>query len=161
MHRDIMAKSLKIVGSRHEVAFAVDLHQHADLSTRMDVATHDTFGGSAPGLLLSRGLPLFSQDVNGLFYVAIRFNKRVPARGKTSARPFPEILYLLRGYIFPSLSRHEFTQFLFDGFGPNYAGGCGKPLRQSSNELFEVSYFLKSLFGDFLVFIYSRGGRFF
>ena len=40
VHGDVVHQALEVVGAGHEIALAVDLHQHADLASGMDVAGH-------------------------------------------------------------------------------------------------------------------------
>jgi len=61
---------------RDEIAFAIQLHEHADFSARVDIAADKPFRG-CPLRLLCRGrLPLLSQDVDGAFDIALRFDQR-------------------------------------------------------------------------------------
>ncbi len=72
VHGHVVAKPLKILGARHEIGFAVDLHHHADLAARVDVVADQPFGGLALGLFLRGGLALAPQDVDGFVDVAAR-----------------------------------------------------------------------------------------
>ena len=85
MHGHVVAKPLKILGARHEVGFAVDLHQHADLAARVDVVADQSLGGLALGLFLRGRLALAAQDVNRLVDVAAGFHQRGSAIAKPRA----------------------------------------------------------------------------
>ena len=62
VHRHIVAKALKILGARHEIALAIHFHQHADLSAGVDVAAHQPFGRRALRLLRRGRLSLLAQN---------------------------------------------------------------------------------------------------
>ena len=61
MHGHVVAKLLEFIGARHEIGFAIDFHEHADLSAGVNVIAHQTFAGLPLRFLCRRGLALFAQ----------------------------------------------------------------------------------------------------
>ena len=62
VHGDVVHQALEVVGASDEVALAVDLDQHADLASGVDVAGHRAFAGGARRLLGGGGDALLAQN---------------------------------------------------------------------------------------------------
>src|SRR5215471_13766614 len=70
VHGDVVYQFLEVLGASDEIALAVDLHQHADLSPGVDVACNRAFAGHSGGLLLRRGRAFFAENDDRLLHVA-------------------------------------------------------------------------------------------
>src|ERR1700719_2206075 len=66
VHGHVVAELPEGVGAGHEIAFAVDLDDHADFSAGVNIVPDQAFGGFARGLLGSGGLALLAQDLDSL-----------------------------------------------------------------------------------------------
>ena len=51
MHSDVVAELMEGFGASHEIGLAIHFDDHADLSTRVNIVTHETFRGLTLGLL--------------------------------------------------------------------------------------------------------------
>src|SRR5580704_1436075 len=58
VHRDVMAKLLERFCASDEVRLAIDLHEHTNFSTRVDIASHEAFACFALRFLRCCRLPL-------------------------------------------------------------------------------------------------------
>ncbi len=107
VHGHVVAQPLKILGARHEIGFAVDLHQHADFPARVNVVAHQTFARLARRLLLRRRLALVAQDVDRPLDVRLwlrpapRGNRENPApvRSRSSFTSCAEMLTGSDGFV--------------------------------------------------------------
>ena len=76
---DFDAKCLKGLVLGHEIGFAVDLHEHADFASGLQMLGDDALVGFAAGLL-DRDVRVFlANDVHGGLKVAIGFGERLLA----------------------------------------------------------------------------------
>ncbi len=102
MHGHVVAKLLKRIGARHEIAFAIDFHDHADFSAGMNVVADQSFGGFARGLLGRRGLAPLAQDLDSLLYEFLVVSRITQLDGGLDKR----------GAAITESSVREFSQFL-------------------------------------------------
>ena len=93
---EVADELLELVGPGHEVRLAVDLDEHADAATGVDVARDEALAGVAAGLLGRRGEALLAQDEGRLLEVAVRLDQRALAVHEPGARRFAQFLDELR-----------------------------------------------------------------
>src|SRR5246127_1513411 len=142
MHRHVVAKALKILRARHEIAFAIHFHQHADLSPRMNIRADKPFGRGALCFLRRRRLSLLAKNVDGLLHVSLRFNQGFAACGEARARAVAQLFYLLRVRF--SVCCHVCAQFLFymdsawplDGRKARFNSGFLVSVRQTNDRTY-------------------------
>src|SRR5436309_181994 len=63
VHRDVLEELLELRSPGDEVGLAVHLHEHADLSARMDVGSYGALCRGPRGLPLRGGKPLLAEDL--------------------------------------------------------------------------------------------------
>jgi hypothetical protein len=95
VHGEVVTKALESFGARDEVAFTIELDDHADFSAGMNVVSDETFGGFARSLFGRGGLTFFAQDVDGLFDVAAGFDEGGAAIAEAGIGAFTKFLYEL------------------------------------------------------------------
>jgi hypothetical protein len=88
----------EVVVAGHEVGLAVDLHEHADLAVRVDVALHDALRRHALATLGGARLPLDPQQLDRALHVARALLERALAVHHARARALPERLDVPGGY---------------------------------------------------------------
>src|SRR5260370_11331272 len=96
VHGDVMRKLVERICARHEVRLAIQLHEHADFSARVNIAAHQAFRCFAHGFLCGRGLSFLSQNGDGFFNVAFRFDERRAAVTESRTGPLAQFLNELR-----------------------------------------------------------------
>ncbi len=96
VHGDVVHEFLEVLGAGHEIAFAVDFDQHADLAAGVDVVADRAFAGHAGRLLGSDGYALLAQQDHRLFEVALGFGQSLLAIHHGRSGFFPELFYLCR-----------------------------------------------------------------
>ena len=128
VHGHIVAELLERVGTRNEIAFAVDFDDHADFSAGMNVMTDRAFRGFARRLLCGRGLTLLAQDIDRFLDIPVGFNKRRAAIAESRVGLFSQFLDKL-GWDFHNWLRctHPFLSFLC---GPNFRFDSRKMARR-------------------------------
>ncbi len=94
MHRDLADQRLEIVGARDEIRFAVDLDQHADLTTLVYVVPDQALCGRAAGALCRLGLSARPEDRHCLLDVAFGLGQRRLTFHEASAGYVSELFYL-------------------------------------------------------------------
>src|SRR6267378_1331894 len=115
VHGDIVRKLLERIRARHEIGFAIQLHKHANLAARVDVAAHEPFAGFALRFFRRSRLAFFPKNLDRLLDVSIGFDKRCTAVAETGSRPLTKFFHKL-GWDFHSylLCTHPFSlRFLF------------------------------------------------
>jgi len=68
VHGHIVAKLLKRIGAGHEIAFAIDFHDHADFSRGMNVVADQSSEASRVAFLAAAALAPLAQDLDSLLY---------------------------------------------------------------------------------------------
>ena len=96
MHGHVVAQVAEIIGTRHEIGFAIHFDEDANFPAGMNIMADHAFGGLPRRFLLRGGLPFFSQDVNGALHIAFGFHQRRAAIGKSCAGAFAQIFHELR-----------------------------------------------------------------
>src|SRR4051812_39557993 len=96
VHGDVVQQFLEVFGAGDEIALAVQLKQHADFASGMDVAGDRSLIGAARGLLARRGNTFLTQDDYRLLDVTIGFGERVLAVPKWSAGFIAQLLHHFR-----------------------------------------------------------------
>ena len=94
VHGDIVHQFLEVVGAGHEIALAVDLHQHADLAAGVDVACHRAFAGHARAFFGRDRDAALAQNDDGLLQVALGLGEGLLAIHHRRARLVAEFFYL-------------------------------------------------------------------
>jgi hypothetical protein len=94
VHGDVVDQFLEVFGARHEIAFAVDLDQHANLAAGVNVVAHGTFAGDARRFLGCDRNALFSQHDDRLLQVAFGFGQGLFAIHHRCSGFFAELFYL-------------------------------------------------------------------
>jgi hypothetical protein len=94
VHGNVVHQLLEVLGASHEIALAVNLHEHADLAAGVDVAGHRAFAGHAGCLLRRHGNTLLAQDHNRLFHVALGFRQGLFAIHHWRSGLLPELFHL-------------------------------------------------------------------
>ena len=89
-----MHQLFEVIGARHEIAFAVDLDQHANLAAGVNVVAHRTFAGHTRRFLRGHGNALFAQHDDCLFQVAFGFGQGLFAIHHRRSGFFAELFYL-------------------------------------------------------------------
>src|SRR5579871_3368004 len=79
VHGQVARKLSKLRVVRHEVRFAVELDQHADLAAGVDVAADQSLVGGALGFLRRLGGAAFEEERLGALDVAAGVEQRLPA----------------------------------------------------------------------------------
>src|SRR6266852_2841671 len=95
VHGHIVTQLLERIGARHEIAFTIDLHDHADLSPGMNVVANQPFGRFARRFLRRRGLAPLAQNVNGLGQVSAGLHQRGAAIAEPCVGPLSQFLHKL------------------------------------------------------------------
>ena len=93
VHGEIVHQFLEIVGARHEIRFAVDFHQHAELAAGVDVAADQALLGGARGLLAGRRDAVLAQHDFGFADVALGFHQGLLALHHAGAGTLAEFFY--------------------------------------------------------------------
>ncbi len=102
-----MHQLFEVFGARHEIAFAIDLDQHADLAAGMNVVANRTFAGHARRLLGRDRNTLLAQHDDRLLQVAFGFGQGLFAIHHRRSGFFAELFYLCSRNICHS-SAHEY-----------------------------------------------------
>src|SRR5262245_19957542 len=97
VHGDILDQVLEVVGAGHEVALAIDFHEHADLPAGMNVAGNRAFAGHARGLLSGGGDALLPQVIDSRFLVAIASLEGLLAIHHRRSGALAQFAHLFRG----------------------------------------------------------------
>ena len=109
VHGDVLEELLEVIGAGYEIAFAVELDEHADLAAGVDVGADGAFVGGAAGLLGSRRHAALAQHDEGFFHVALGFLQGLEAVAHGRAGFFAEFFDLLGVDLY--------------GFGGGHGGG--------------------------------------
>ncbi len=93
LHGQVLHQFLKVIGARHEIGFAIDFDQHADLRAGMNVVADHALLGRARRLLRRRGDAGLAQDDLCLAQVSLGLDQRLLALHHPRSGAFPELLY--------------------------------------------------------------------
>ena len=96
VHRDVLHQRLKLVTACREVGFGIDFDEDAELPSGMNVVSDHAFSGNSGGFLLGGSQALLSQNDDGRFHIALRFDERVLAVHHACAGFLAEIFHVFR-----------------------------------------------------------------
>jgi len=68
VHGHIVAKLLKRIGAGHEIAFAIDFHDHARFFRRHECSGRSVLRGFARAFLAAAAWPLLRKNLDSLLY---------------------------------------------------------------------------------------------
>ena len=97
LHGNVGDELLELVTARDKVSLAVDLDNHAEAGTTVDVGADGTLRGDAGGLLVGGGHALLAKPDDSLLHVAVALGERLLAVHHAGARLVAELLDSLGG----------------------------------------------------------------
>src|ERR1700676_155351 len=117
VHRNVVAKQLESFRARHKVRLAINLHEHADLPARVNIAAHEPFARLALRFLSRGSLSFLPQNLDSLVDHAVCFHERRAAIAEPRPGPLAQLLHKVRRYLHSLLlCAHLFFSSLIGNF---------------------------------------------
>ena len=93
MHGNVFHELLKLLATRDEVSFTVQLDEHADFSAHVNVRTDNTFSGDTTFALLRGRQTTLAQNVDSLLFIAACFDECILALHHSRSGLLPKLLH--------------------------------------------------------------------